>query len=75
MIIKTIEVQKNEVKTIRLKLLNWTKPSFSAIGILNSQSMVFMSPRQGKPCVKMKNIGSCGATLSRAGQFPPIMLT
>ena len=60
--INTIEVQKNEVKTIRLKLLNRMKPSFLAIGMLKSQSMVFMSPRKGKPCVKMKNIGSCGAT-------------
>ena len=57
-------MQKNKVKIVRLKLLNWMKPSFLAIGMLNSQSMVFMSPSQVKPCVKMKNIGSCGSNVS-----------
>lgn len=41
-IINTIEVQKNKVTTLRLKLLNWMKPSFLEIGMLNSQSIVFM---------------------------------
>ena len=63
-IVNTIEVQKNEVKTVRLKLLNWMKPSFLAISMLNSQSILFTSPSQGKPCVNMKNIGSCGANVS-----------
>ena len=62
--INTIEVHKNEVKTIRLKLLDWMKASFLAIGMLNNQSIVFMSPRKGKPCVNMKNLGSRGANVS-----------
>ena len=41
-IINTSEVQKDEVKKVRLKLLNWMKPSFLGIGMLNNQSIVFM---------------------------------
>ena len=70
--INTTEVQKNEVKTIKLKLLNWMKPSFLAIGMLKNQSMVFMSPRQGKNCVQMKNICSCGANVSQIKEPPNI---
>ena len=29
--------------------------------------MVFLSPSQHKTCVKMRNVGLCGATLSRGG--------
>ena len=54
-------------------MLNWIKPSFLAIGMLNSQSIIFISPtRQGKPCVKMRKIGSCGANVSQIKEPPDI---
>ena len=45
-------------KIIRIELL--MKPSFLENSMKSNQYIVFASPRQGKPWVKMKFIGSCG---------------
>ena len=37
------------------------KPLFFENSMVSNQYIVFVSPRQGKPWVNMKLIGSCGA--------------